>query len=160
MWDTSMVTVAKNVGYKYGYRGTHDAVRYLSPYEFVSEWEIHRVTYPSQPQMRFSTAIYNEEAKLNESPYHAKLTASGIDKIKGKVEDLVPGVFTQTPTLTLVLMLTLIVSLTLLTLTLTPNLFVPGIDWCIHSKAGITGERSWVALPESASNLRHEWVMD
>ena len=83
----------KNVGYKYGYRGTHDAVRYLSPYEFVSEWEILRVTYPSQPQVRFSTAGFNEEANLHESPYHAKLTASGIEKIKGKAEDLVPGKF-------------------------------------------------------------------
>jgi hypothetical protein len=36
---------------------------------------------------------------------------------------------------------------------------VPGIDYIIHGEEGITGERSCVAFPESASNLRHEWVM-
>lgn len=85
------VVTNKNVGYKYGYRGMHHAVQHLSPYEFDIEWELQRVTYPTQAAQRFNQAQYNQDAKLMESPYHAYLTTSGKDKLRRKKE-LLPNV--------------------------------------------------------------------
>ena len=115
----------KNIGYKYGYRGTHDAVYHLSPYQFTSEWEIQRVTYPYKHANRFSTAVLNIEKQLMESPYHTKLTVAGKEKLRADEKaDLHPGV-----------------------------------DYKIHGDEGITDGCTWVAFPESATTLRHEYVM-
>ena len=41
------VVTNKNIGYKYGYRGGHEAVKHLDPYRFVSEWEVVRAAFPN-----------------------------------------------------------------------------------------------------------------
>ena len=81
----------KNVGYKYGYRGKHDAVHHLSPYEFVMGWEILRVTYPPGNGHWQNIAQYDEDAKLRRSAYHGYLTQAGVQK-QNCNEPLVPGI--------------------------------------------------------------------
>ena len=117
------VVTDRNVGYKYGYRGTHAAVRYLSPYEFTMDWEIQRATYPRDAGQRFNKAQHHNDANLTYSPYHTYLTESGKQKLRLRHE------------------------------------LLPGVDYRIHGDEGITQGRTWVAFPESAATLRHEWVM-
>ena len=86
------VVTDKNVGYKYGHRGCHPAVHHLSPYQFTSEWEIQRATYPCNPALRFSSVHENTTKLLRESPYHTYLTESGRSKLRANNSaDLVPG---------------------------------------------------------------------
>ena len=36
---------------------------------------------------------------------------------------------------------------------------MPGIDYCIRGKRGVTQGRAWLAFPEWATELHNEWVM-
>lgn len=87
------VVTDKNVGYKYGYRGMHPAVRHLSPYMFTSEWEIQRATYPTNTAARFDPKAVNDAAQLEETLHHAFLTEAGKAKMKDDAKaELQPGI--------------------------------------------------------------------
>ena len=66
-----------------GERPRDDRVWYLSPYEFVSEWEVVMLSYP-----QYLPDAYNPR-------HHAELTPEGIAKIHahpGRHPDLLPGI--------------------------------------------------------------------
>ena len=75
----------RDVAVLYGHRPRHKSLWYLSPYEFVSQWEPVLLTYPQR---------MNDEERED---VHAKLTSEGKAKLERnktctEKEEMEPGV--------------------------------------------------------------------